>query len=113
MSMSSERRRRDSANRLPAEAAARQDARASTTPDQPLAFEEALGRLDEAVTALESGNLPLEDALDLYEEGMRMAQRCQELLDTAELRVRRLQVVEEEGSATSYVLDDFDLDADD
>ena len=111
--MNSERRRRGSANGLPTEAAARQEAEECMTADQPLAFEEALGRLDEAVTALESGNLPLEDALDLYEEGMRMAQRCQELLDHAELRVRRLQVVEGEGTATSYVLDDFDLDADD
>lgn len=110
--MSSERRRRGSANGLPAEAASRQETGQSAAEDQPLAFEEALGRLDEAVTALESGNLPLEDALDLYEEGMRMAQRCQELLDRAELRVRRLQVVEGEG-ATSYALDDFDLDADD
>jgi exodeoxyribonuclease VII small subunit len=109
--MSSERRRRGSANGVPAEAAAPQEAEESSV-DQPLAFEEALGRLDEAVTALESGNLPLEDALDLYEQGIRLAQRCQELLDHAELRVRRLQVVEGEG-ATSYVLDDFDLDADD
>ena len=110
--MTSERRRRGSVNGLPAEASARQEAAESAAEHQPLAFEEALGRLDEAVAALESGNLPLEDALDLYEEGMRMAQRCQELLDRAELRVRRLQVVEGEG-ATSYALDDFDLDGDD
>lgn len=109
--MSSERRRRGSANGVPTEAAARQEAEESVAADQTLAFEEALGRLDEAVTALETGNLPLEDALDLYEEGMRMAQRCQELLDSAELRVRRLQVVAG-GGTTSYVLDDFDLDAD-
>jgi exodeoxyribonuclease VII small subunit len=110
--MTSARRRRGSANGLPVEAAAPQEAAESAAEHQPLAFEEALGRLDEAVAALESGKLPLEDALDLYEEGMRMAQRCQELLDRAELRVRRLQVVEGEG-ATSYALDDFDLDGDD
>jgi exodeoxyribonuclease VII small subunit len=91
-----------------------------TTPD-PLAFEEALGRLDETVSALETGKLPLEDAIRLYEEGVHLAQRCQELLDRAELRVSRL-VAAGGGDAPAsdapadglagFALDDFDLDAD-
>ena len=59
---------------------------------EPLAFEEALGRLDETVNALEGGQLPLEEAIRLYEEGIRMAQRCQQILDTAELQVQQLHV---------------------
>jgi exodeoxyribonuclease VII small subunit len=54
-------------------------------------FEDAFRRLEEAVAKLEGGGLPLEEALTLYEEGMRLAQRCQEMLDQAELRVTRLQ----------------------
>jgi exodeoxyribonuclease VII small subunit len=57
-----------------------------------LAFEEALGRLDETVAALEGGQLPLHEALALFEEGVRLTQRCQELLDNAELRVQRLRI---------------------
>ena len=54
-------------------------------------FEEAFRRLEETVARLEEGGLPLEEALALYEEGMRLAQGCQELLDQAELRITRLQ----------------------
>jgi exodeoxyribonuclease VII small subunit len=54
-------------------------------------FEEIFRRLDETVTKLEEGGLPLEKSLSLYEEGMRLAQRCQEMLDAAELKVRQLK----------------------
>jgi exodeoxyribonuclease VII small subunit len=85
--------------------------------DEPLAFEEALGRLDETVNALESGQLPLEEALRLYEEGVRLARRCQEMLDRAELRIQRLSL--DEGAGTQgdgdsiYILEPFDPDGDD
>lgn len=54
-------------------------------------FEEIFRRLEETVARLEEGGLPLEEALALYEEGMRLAQGCQDLLDQAELRITRLQ----------------------
>lgn len=83
-------------------------------PAEPLAFEEALGRLDETVAALESGQLPLEDALRLYEEGVRMAQRCQEMLDSAELRVQRLRMDSEheddQSPSSVFVLEEFELE---
>lgn len=53
-------------------------------------FESAFAQLTDAVRQLESGELPLEQAVALYESGRTLAARCQELLDTAELRVRRL-----------------------
>lgn len=86
--------------------------------EEPLAFEEALGRLDETLAALESGQLPLEDALRLFEEGVRLTQRCQELLDSAELRVQRLRAVTGEGSdgrggeAVTFALEAFTLEDD-
>ena len=39
-----------------------------------LKFEDCLTRLEEIVKALEGGNLPLEDSLKVFEEGIRLAQ---------------------------------------
>src|SRR3989337_2062990 len=60
-------------------------------------FEALYQRLEETVARLEEGNLTLEESLALYEEGMRLARRCQELLQNAELRVTRLQEQFSEG----------------
>lgn len=54
-------------------------------------FEAALGQLDGIVNALEDGKLPLDEALALFEQGVRLAQYCQRQLDRAELRVERLR----------------------
>ena len=56
-----------------------------------LTFEEAFTRLEQTVQALEAGGLTLEEATGLYEEGMRLARVCNELLSATELRVTRLQ----------------------
>ncbi len=60
------------------------------TEEAALPFEEAFSALEEIVRRLEGGELPLEEALALYERGMALAQHCQNLLDRAELRVTRL-----------------------
>ncbi len=54
-------------------------------------FEQIYQRLEETVAKLEAGGLSLDDALALYEEGMNLARRCQEVLDGAELKVTRLK----------------------
>ncbi len=56
-----------------------------------LTFEEAMGRLDDAVKGLEAGGLPLSDATGLFEEGMKLARVCTEMLAAAELRITRIQ----------------------
>ena len=55
-----------------------------------LTFEQAFDALETTVGKLESGGLALEQAVALYEEGMRLAKLCGERLDAAELRVSRL-----------------------
>lgn len=50
-------------------------------------FEESLTSLEEIVQQLESGELPLEKALELFEEGVVLARRCQSQLEEAERRV--------------------------
>jgi exodeoxyribonuclease VII small subunit len=56
-----------------------------------LSFEDAFAQLEAAVAALQDGHLPLERALRHYEQGMKLAQYCQELLQKAQLRVEQLQ----------------------
>ena len=63
----------------------------SPADDKDLTFEQALNRLDETVKALEEGGLALNDATRLYEEGMKLARQCSEMLATAELRISRIQ----------------------
>jgi len=53
-------------------------------------FEETFKELADSVKRLEEGNLPLEEAIALYERGMKLAQVCNDLLDKAELRIQQL-----------------------
>lgn len=63
-------------------------------------FETLYKRLEESVAKLEGGNLSLEESLSLYEEGMKLAKQCQQLLQEAELRVTRLQEQFSESTAS-------------
>jgi exodeoxyribonuclease VII small subunit len=55
-----------------------------------LPFDRALAELQTVVARLEAGNLPLEESIALYEQGVRLHDRCSRLLSQAELRVQRL-----------------------
>lgn len=52
-----------------------------------LSFEQALRQLEERVQKLESGDLPLDDALRLFEEGVALVRQCHERLDAADARI--------------------------
>lgn len=52
-----------------------------------LKFEEALTRLETIVTELERGDLPLNDSLKMFEEGIKLSKTCLKMLDDAERRV--------------------------
>lgn len=54
-------------------------------------YETLYARMQAIVARLEAGELPLDEALALYEEGVTVAAACQRLLDQAELRVQELQ----------------------
>ena len=56
-----------------------------------MSYEEAIERLNKIVNDLEKGNLPLADALTLFEEGAALMKRCTELLDRAEQKVVMLK----------------------
>ena len=53
-------------------------------------FEKALSDLEKIVKALESGDLPLEKALEKFEAGIKLSRYCNEMLDEAEKRVTLL-----------------------
>lgn len=58
---------------------------------EPQRFEEIVGALEALVRALEGGDLPLDEALRLYERGVNLARRGHHLLEGAEKRVEELQ----------------------
>ena len=69
-------------------------------------FEDAMKRLEDIVEELEGGDLPLEDSLKSFEEGMKLLTFCSDKLDEVEKRVAVL-VKESDGR---YVKKPFDAD---
>ncbi len=59
-------------------------------PVETLAYEAAFAELQEVVAALEGEPRSLEEAMVLFERGQALVKRCAELLDQAELKVKRL-----------------------
>jgi len=57
---------------------------------QELSFENALSRLEEIVHTLEQGNLPLEESLRIFEEGIRLSRFCMQKLNEAEKKIEIL-----------------------
>ena len=58
--------------------------------EKELKFEDGLKRFDEIVAKLESGNLPLDDSLKLFEEGVKLVRFCNERLAEAQQKVELL-----------------------
>lgn len=61
----------------------------SATP--PKSFEAAVSELESIVQEMESGNLPLEDALARYQRGVTLLRHCQTTLSEAEQRIKVLE----------------------
>lgn len=71
--------------------------------EEELAFEEALERLERAVEQLEKGELTLDEALQAFEEGVRMARICSRRLEQAESRLYLL--LEQDGTERAVVFE--------
>ena len=74
--------------------------------EQEATFEEAIKKLETAVEQLEEGNLPLADALKLFEDGLKSSNICRARLEEARQRVEAL--VKESGG--EFRLTDLDAD---
>ena len=68
-------------------------------------FEDSIRRLSEIVEALESGDLPLEQSLKLFEEGVKLSRASQATLDGAERRVEELLSIDEHGEPVVREID--------
>jgi len=69
-------------------------------------FETSLKRLETLVTQMEQGDMPIEDALKAFEEGIGLTRECQTILDQAEQKVQVL--VENRGAIEARPLDTQD-----
>lgn len=63
---------------------------AEPAPAEQMSYEQAFAELETIIQRLENEQPSLEEALQLYERGQALVQRCAALLDQAELRVRQL-----------------------
>lgn len=69
---------------------ARGDAPGTAETSHKIDFEKSLARLEEVVRRLEHANLPLDEAMKLFEEGVELSQKCQKQIEEAEGRVEIL-----------------------
>lgn len=74
-------------------------------PGKALSFEDSIRRLGEIVETLESGELPLEESLSLFEEAVKLARASQVTLDKAERRIEELLGIDEEGNPVVREMD--------
>ena len=82
-----------------------------TGKDKEPAFEDALRRLETIVERLESGDLPLEESLRLFEEGVGLTRVCAGRLDEAQRRIEMLTKTEDGLKLLPF--DDDDREEDD
>ena len=81
-------------------------AKAKGKAPEEMTYELALEELEQIVGSLESGKMPLDEALKLFERGQALADHCSALLEQAELRLR--QLVPDEGG--EYREEELDLE---
>ncbi len=53
-------------------------------------FEESIKELEEIVSLLESGDAPLDEAVSLFEKGVKLSAKCHDTLEKAEQKIRLL-----------------------
>ncbi|HYW75253.1 MAG TPA: exodeoxyribonuclease VII small subunit [Gammaproteobacteria bacterium] len=83
--------------------AANGDEAAAKAPED---FEASLAALEETVAALETGDLPLEEALKRFEEGTRLLRRCEAALKRAEQRIEILLKEDKDAQPEPFESDD-------
>jgi len=67
-----------------------------------MSFEDALKALEDVVRKLETGEVPLDESIGLYERGEALRQHCQARLDAAQARIEKI-VAGPDGKATGAV----------
>ncbi|WP_274365336.1 exodeoxyribonuclease VII small subunit [Paenibacillus thermotolerans] len=65
--------------------------------EETIGFEKAMEELERIVAKLEGGDVPLEQAIELFQEGMRLSRICSQKLESVERKIEML--LEEDGQA--------------
>ncbi len=68
-------------------------------------FEDAITNLEEIVVDLEAGNLPLTEAIQRYEEGVKLLKQCHASLDQVQRKIELLTQVNAAGGETTAAFD--------
>lgn len=68
-----------------------------------MTFEQATARLEEIVKLMDNGKIPLSESLALFEEGVSLVKLCNQMLDTAEQKVKVLTEGKDGAELTEFV----------
>ena len=81
-----------------------------TPSDKKLSFEQALAQLEQIVTEIESGEIPLEKSIEKYAEGIGYIKQCRKILAQAEQKIQLLSAGEDEELTVAGPMPDDDAD---
>lgn len=76
------------------------------TEEQPLTFEQAMAKLEAIVDQLEEGDVPLEDALAYFQEGMKLSKLCHDKLQSAQKQMDH--ILHENGEMKPFLIQEDD-----
>lgn len=71
---------------------------------QTIRFEKAMQQLEQVVQKLETGDVPLEEAIELYKQGMELSAVCHKKLQDAEKQL--ISIMDQDGNKTAINLDE-------
>jgi exodeoxyribonuclease VII small subunit len=74
--------------------------------DKEMMFEDAMEQLEEIVERLEEGDVPLEESIRLFQEGMKISKVCHDKLQTIEKQMD--QILEEDGQVKAFIIQEDD-----
>ncbi|CRK84066.1 exodeoxyribonuclease VII small subunit [Neobacillus massiliamazoniensis] len=74
------------------------------TTEKKLSFEDAMIKLEQIVDKLEEGDVPLEEAIAFYKEGMELSKLCHDKLKSVEEQLT--QMITEDGRTESFSIDE-------
>lgn len=74
--------------------------------DEELSFEEAMKQMEETVERLEEGDVPLEEAIRLFQKGMNLSKTCHQKLQKVERKMD--QILRDDGEIESFTIREDD-----
>ena len=76
---------------------------------QNMTFEASMQRLEQIVRAMERGGVPLEESLKLFQEGTELVRTCNELLENAQLQVKKIMTAPDGSPVEEDFIDAADI----